>query len=115
MGPQTTHDVGRLARLHLYIRSKTDGVTAGPAEPWPSEAPGPALVLSHQDRRPQAPRQLRYLHRLRSRTKVNVAGGNVVADSLQPLQDPLPLLPVQLSQIGPESLDERIFQQRLAI
>src|SRR5208283_3460023 len=40
---------------------------------------------------------------------------HVVADRLQALQDGLPLFPIQLPQKRPQSLDEWIFQQRLAI
>src|SRR5260370_19989916 len=40
---------------------------------------------------------------------------NVVADGLQPLQYRLPLFPIQLPKERPQSLDERIFQQRFAV
>src|SRR5262249_22238341 len=40
---------------------------------------------------------------------------DVVADRLQPLQDRLPLLPVQLAQERPQTLNERILEQRFAV
>ena len=40
---------------------------------------------------------------------------NVVADRLQPLQDGLPLFPIQLAQERPQSLNERILEQRFAV
>src|SRR4029077_13742628 len=44
-----------------------------------------------------------------------VAGGDVVADRGQALQDRLPLFPVELPQERPQPLDERIFQKSFAI
>jgi hypothetical protein len=49
------------------------------------------------------------------RPEVRRRGVNVIADGVQPLQDRLPLLPVQLPQERPQSLDERILEQRFAI
>src|ERR1700688_34272 len=45
-------------------------------------------------------------------------GGNcssVIADGLKPLQDGLPLLPVQLAQERAQSLNEGIFEERFAV
>ena len=39
----------------------------------------------------------------------------MIADSLEPLQYPLPLLPIELSQEGAQSLNERILEQSLAV
>src|SRR5271170_3928358 len=40
---------------------------------------------------------------------------DVVADGLQPLQNGLPLFPIQLPQERPQSLNEGILEQRLAV
>src|ERR1700743_1886293 len=40
---------------------------------------------------------------------------DVIADRLQPLQDRLPLLPVELAQERPQPLNEWIFEQRSAV
>src|SRR3954466_5976190 len=40
---------------------------------------------------------------------------DVIADRLQPLQNRLPLFPIQLPQERPQSLNERIFQQGFAV
>ena len=53
--------------------------------------------------------------RVTDRAEVHRCCVNVVTDRLQPLQDRLPLFPIQLPQERPQSLDERIFQQRFAI
>ena len=53
--------------------------------------------------------------RITDRAEVHRCSVHVVANRLQPLQDGLPLLPIQLPQERPQSLDERILQQRLAV
>src|SRR6266581_2505387 len=53
--------------------------------------------------------------RITDRAEIDGHRVNVVADGLQPLQDGLPLFPVQLPQERTQSLDERIFQQRFAV
>ena len=60
-------------------------------------------------------RALRKPSRVTDRAQVHRRCVNVIADGLQPLQDRLPLLPIQLPQERPQSLDEWIFQQRLAV
>ena len=40
---------------------------------------------------------------------------HVVADRLQPFQNPLPLRPIERPQERPKPLDERVFEHRLAI
>jgi len=40
---------------------------------------------------------------------------HVLADRLQPLQNPLPLCPIELPQERPKTLNERILEHRLAI
>lgn len=57
-------------------------------------------------------RHFRLMHRLRWRP--HYAAADVVADRLQPLKDGLPLRPIELAQKGPQSLNERILEQRLA-
>src|SRR5215469_16898179 len=49
------------------------------------------------------------------RAEIHRCRVNVIADCLQPLEDGLPLLPVQLPQERPQSLDERILQKRFAV
>ena len=60
-------------------------------------------------------RGLRQPRRITDRAEIRRQRSNVVADRLQPLQDRLPLFPIQLAQERPQSLDERIFQQRFAV
>src|SRR6202790_3284221 len=58
---------------------------------------------------------LRQPRRITDRAERGRDRSNVIADGLEPLQNGLPLLPIQLAQKGPQSLDERIFQQRFAV
>ena len=60
-------------------------------------------------------RILRKPGRVTDRAEIHRCSVNVIADRLQPLQDGLPLLPIQLSQERPQSLDERILEQRFAV
>ena len=60
-------------------------------------------------------RILRKPRRVTDRAEVHRCRVNVIADRLQPLQDRLPLLPIQLPQERPQSLDERILEQRFAV
>ncbi len=73
------------------------------------------LAMSRDSGMARAPPQGRNPRRLRRRTHLAVTAGHVVADGLQPLQDRLPLLPVELSQERPQTLDERILQESLAV
>src|SRR5713226_5816469 len=60
-------------------------------------------------------RVLRQSRRITDRAESDRRCMNVIADGLQPLQYGLPLFPIQLPQERPQSLDERIFQQRFAV
>src|ERR1700740_1390586 len=60
-------------------------------------------------------RGLRQPRRVTDRAERNWGRVNMVADGLQPLQNGLPLFPIQLPQEWPQSLDERIFEQRFAV
>src|SRR3979490_1595507 len=60
-------------------------------------------------------RGLRQPRRITDRAEIDRCCMNVVADGLQPLQDGLPLFPIQLPQERTQSLDERILEQRFAI
>src|SRR5271168_1183956 len=60
-------------------------------------------------------RRLRQPRRITDRAESNGYSRDVIADRLQPLQDRLPLFPIQLPQERPQSLDERIFQQRFPV
>ena len=60
-------------------------------------------------------RGLRQPRRITDRAERDRRCMNVVADRLQPLQNGLPLFPIQLAQERAQSLDERIFQQRFAV
>src|SRR5438874_371337 len=60
-------------------------------------------------------RGLRKPRRITDRAEIHGGRVNVIADRLQPLQDRLPLFPIQLPQERPQSLDERILQQCFAI
>src|SRR5260370_25016429 len=60
-------------------------------------------------------RGLRQPRRITDRAEVGRQRSNVIADRLQPLQYGLPLFPIQLPQERPQSLDERILQQRFAV
>jgi len=71
-----------------------------------SDVPGPVAVRRRALRKPR---------RITDRTEVRRRRVHVVADGMQPLQDRLPLLPVELPQERPQSLDERILEQRFAI
>ena len=53
-------------------------------------------------------RGLRQPRRITDRAEIDGRRVNVVADGLQPLQDGLPLFPVQLPQERTQSLDEEI-------
>ena len=53
--------------------------------------------------------------RVTDRAEVRRRRVHVIADRLQPLQDRLPLFPIQLPQERPQSLDERVLQQRFAV
>src|SRR6202043_3907918 len=58
---------------------------------------------------------LRQPRRVTDRAERSRNRSNVIADGLEPLQNGLPLLPIQLTQKRPQSLDEWIFQQRFAV
>src|ERR1700730_6090910 len=58
---------------------------------------------------------LRQPRRITDRAERSRNRSNVIADGLEPLQNGLPLLPIQLTQKRPQSLDEWIFQQRFAV
>ena len=60
-------------------------------------------------------RVLRQPRRITDRAEIDGRCMNLVADGLQPLQYRLPLFPIQLPQERPQTLDERIFQQRFAV
>src|SRR5580700_4824848 len=60
-------------------------------------------------------RGLRKPRRITDRAEVRRRRSNVVADRLQPLQDRLPLLPIELVQEWPQPLDERILEQRFPV
>src|SRR6266849_2611156 len=83
-----------------------------------------ALALMTQHRCPGmdgAPPVLRLRMRLRQPRRVSNGPdvdrrcGNMATDGLQPLQDGLPLLPIQLPEERPQPLNEWIFQQSFAI
>src|ERR1700693_6118806 len=58
---------------------------------------------------------LRQPRRVADRAERSRNRSNVIADGLQPLENGLPLLPIQLAQKRTQSLDERIFQERFAV
>src|SRR5271163_2504783 len=60
-------------------------------------------------------RGLREPRRITDRAERNWRCADVVADGLQALQNGLPLFPVQLMQKRPQSLDERILEQRFPV
>src|SRR6267154_2890634 len=60
-------------------------------------------------------RGLRKPRRITDRAEIRWQRSNVIAYRLQPLQYRLPLFPIQLPQERPQSLDERILQQRFAV
>jgi len=60
-------------------------------------------------------RGLRQPRRITDRAEIDRRCMNVVADRLQPLQNGLPLFPIQLPQERPQSLDERILEQRFPV
>src|SRR5262249_28251258 len=69
------------------------------------------LAVSREGGVARTPSHWRDSRGLRSWTHVAIAAGHVIADGLQALENRLPLLPVQLPQKRPETLNERIFQQ----
>src|ERR1700732_1739206 len=58
---------------------------------------------------------LRQPRRITDRAERGRNRSNVIADGLQPLQNGLPLLPIQLAQERTQSLDERVFQKGFAV
>src|SRR6266849_2546647 len=60
-------------------------------------------------------RGLRKPRRITDRAEIRWQRSNVIANGLQPLQYGLPLFPIQLAQERPQSLNERILQQRFAV
>src|SRR5882724_9309701 len=60
-------------------------------------------------------RGLRQPRRITDRAEIDRRCMNVVADRLQPLQYRLPLFPIQLPQERPQSLNERILEQRFPV
>ena len=62
-----------------------------------------------------ARRGLRQPRRITDRAEIIRHRSNMIADGLQPFQDGLPLLPIQLPQEWTQSLDEWVLQKRLAI
>ena len=60
-------------------------------------------------------RGLRQPSRVTDRAKVDRGGIHVIADSLQALEDGLPLFPVELAEERTQPLDERILEKRFAI
>src|SRR5262245_11009239 len=60
-------------------------------------------------------RGLRQPRRITDRAEIDRRCMNVIADRLEPLEDGLPLLPVQLAKERAQTLDERIFEQSLAV
>src|SRR5208282_6061213 len=60
-------------------------------------------------------RRLRHPRRITDRAESDRRCMNVIANRLQPLQNGLPLFPIQLTQERPQSLDERILEQRFAV
>src|ERR1700722_63958 len=60
-------------------------------------------------------RLLRQPRRITDRAQRSRNSSHVIADGLEPLEDGLPLLPIQLAQKRAQSLDERIFQERFAV
>ena len=58
-------------------------------------------------------RGLRQPGRITDRAEIDRRCMDVVADRLEPLQNGLPLFPIQLAEERPQSLDERILEQRL--
>jgi len=60
-------------------------------------------------------RGLRQPCRITDRAEIDRRCMDMIANRLQPFQNRLPLLPIQLPQERPQSLDERILQQRFAV
>ena len=60
-------------------------------------------------------RGLRQPCRVTDRAEIDRSRVHMVADRLQPLQDGLPLFPIQLTQERPQPLNERILEQRFAV
>ena len=69
----------------------------------------PILTVAIRRRGLRQPRRITY------RAEIDGSRVHMVADGLQSLQDGLPLFPIQLPQERPQPLNERIFQQRLAV
>jgi len=68
-------------------------------------------VSGHAIRR----RGLRQPCRITDRAEIDRRGVDMVADRLQPLEDRLPLFPVQLPQERPQFFNERILEQRFSV
>ena len=68
---------------------------------------GLLLATGHSARHP--------VRSLRRQRTYAVIRAYVLADRLQPLQNALPLCPVELSQVRAKTLDERIFENCLPI
>src|SRR6266568_391862 len=60
-------------------------------------------------------RGLRQPRRITDRAEIDGRHVNVVANRLEPLEDGLPLLPIQLAQKRAQSLDEGILEQSFAV
>src|SRR5260370_41066898 len=60
-------------------------------------------------------RELRQPRRITDRAKSDRRCLNMIADGLQPLQDGLPLFPIQLPQEREQSLDKGILPKRFAV
>jgi hypothetical protein len=84
-------------------------------DPVPVMANVAQMTISVATGRSIRRRGLRQPRRITDRAERNWRCADVIADSLQALQDGLPLFPVQLMQKLPQSLDERIFQQRFPV
>src|ERR1700734_3315557 len=60
-------------------------------------------------------RRLRHPRRITDGAESNRCCMDVIADRLQPLENGLPLFPIQLPEERPQSLDERVLEQRFAV
>ncbi len=60
-------------------------------------------------------RGLRQPRRITDRAEIDGRHVNVIANRLEPLEDGLPLLPIQLAQKRAQSLDEGILEQSFAV
>src|SRR5215469_6076952 len=73
-------------------------------------------VAIHSERRWSRHRcRLGQPSRVTDRAEIYRRSYHMVADGLQALQNGLPLLPIELLQERPQSLDEGILEQRLAV